>query len=93
MDQERTATTTLTPKPWGSISTCWPEMIPVVLRQWPRVTYMDALSVAGRRHHLCTLLGERYGVTHDEADDMVWTWQTSLGRPRRKRDRDLTLAR
>lgn len=64
------------PPPWKDITRCWHDMIPEVRRRWPELTYMETLRVAGDRNHLCRLIAERYKVTPDEADDMVWRWQS-----------------
>lgn len=66
--------------PWQEIASRWSELVPDVCRRWPEITYMEALAVAGQRGRLCSLIGRRYGVSHEEADDMLFGWQATLAR-------------
>ena len=64
------------PPPWEELTSRWHAVIPAVRRRWPQLTYMETLRVSGDRNHLCRLLCEKYDVTLDEADDMVWRWHS-----------------
>ena len=64
--------------PWQEIASRWSELVPQARRRWPDLTYMEVLAVAGQRGRLCSLISRRYGVSHEEADDMLYRWQASL---------------
>ena len=77
---ERAATQAATAPPrWEELTRRWHAVIPAVRRRWPQLTYMETLRISGDRNHLCRLLCEKYDVSLDEADDMVWRWHS--GRP------------
>lgn len=69
--------------PWQEIAARWGELVPRVRRQWPELTYMEVMAVAGQRGRLCGLICRRYEVTHEDADDMLFAWQARLLRQER----------
>lgn len=81
MAQQATQNDAPTPLAWRDVSRRWPDLVMDIRRAWPELAYMEVLRISGDRGRLCRLLSERYGVSLDEADELVWRWQAGMPLP------------
>ena len=71
-------TTTTAPSPfWEKMKGSWSQTKGAVKEQWGKLTDDDLLEIEGRRDQLIGKLQTRYGITRDEAERQVGTFEKS----------------
>jgi len=71
-------TTTTAPSPfWEKMKGSWSQTKGAVKEQWGKLTDDDLLEIEGRRDQLVGKLQTRYGITRDEAEKQVGTFEKS----------------
>ena len=69
-------------KMWEKIKGSWSQTKGAVKEQWGKLTDDDLLEIEGRRDQLVGKIQTRYGITHEQAEAQVSTWE-------QKRSRDM----
>lgn len=67
--------TTVPPSVWEKIKGSWTDTKGVVKEQWGKLTDDDLLEIEGRRDQLIGKIQARYGVSREEAERQVQTWE------------------
>ncbi len=67
--------TTVPPSVWEKIKGSWTDTKGVVKEQWGKLTDDDLLEIEGRRDQLIGKIQVRYGVSREEAERQVQTWE------------------
>lgn len=67
---------------WEKIKGSWNQTKGAVKEQWGKLTDDDLLEIEGRRDQLVGKIQTRYGITREQAEGQVTTWE-------RKRVRDM----
>ena len=67
---------------WEKIKGSWSQTKGAVKEQWGKLTDDDLLEIEGRRDQLVGKIQTRYGITHEQAEAQVSTWE-------QKRSRDM----
>lgn len=67
---------------WEKIKGSWNQTKGAVKEQWGKLTDDDLLEIEGRRDQLVGKIQTRYGITREQAEAQVSTWE-------HKRTRDL----
>src|SRR5262245_65808352 len=83
--QAQSTTTTTTTRNdaatvWEKIKGSWTQTKGAVKEQWGKLTDDDLLEIEGRRDQLVGKIQSRYGITHEQAEAQVSSWE-------QKRDR------
>ena len=78
--QAQTSTTTTTVESdaktlWQKIQGGWSQTKGTVKEQWGKLTDDDLLEIEGRREQLVGKIQTRYGITHEEAEAQVSSWE------------------
>jgi uncharacterized protein YjbJ (UPF0337 family) len=60
---------------WDRIEGNWKQVIGKAQEQWGKLTNDDLDVVAGRRDQLAGKIQERYGVTKEEAESQLKSWE------------------
>lgn len=60
---------------WDRIEGNWKQVIGKAQEQWGKLTNDDLDVVAGRRDQLAGKIQERYGVTKEEAETQLKSWE------------------
>jgi uncharacterized protein YjbJ (UPF0337 family) len=60
---------------WEKFKGSWNQTKGAVKEQWGKLTDDDLLEIEGRRHQLIGRIQARYGITRDEAEAQVGTWE------------------
>jgi len=60
---------------WEKIKGSWNQTKGAVKEQWGKLTDDDLLEIEGRRDQLVGKIQTRYGITHDQAEAQVSTWE------------------
>jgi uncharacterized protein YjbJ (UPF0337 family) len=69
-------------KMWEKIKGSWSQTKGAVKEQWGKLTDDDLLEIEGRRDQLVGKIQTRYGITHEQAEAQVSSWE-------QKRSRDM----
>jgi uncharacterized protein YjbJ (UPF0337 family) len=69
-------------KIWEKIKGSWSQTKGAVKEQWGKLTDDDLLEIEGRRDQLVGKIQTRYGITHEQAEAQVSSWE-------QKRSRDM----
>jgi uncharacterized protein YjbJ (UPF0337 family) len=67
---------------WEKIKGSWNQTKGAVKEQWGKLTDDDLLEIEGRRDQLVGKIQTRYGITHEQAEAQVSSWE-------QKRSRDM----
>ena len=74
-----TPPTTTAPSPfWEKMKGSWSQTKGAVKEQWGKLTDDDLLEIEGRRDQLVGKLQTRYGITRDDAERQVGTFEKSF---------------
>src|SRR5437899_8322441 len=60
---------------WEKIKGSWNQTKGAVKEQWGKLTDDDLLEIEGRRDQLVGKIQTRYGITREEAEAQVGTWE------------------
>jgi uncharacterized protein YjbJ (UPF0337 family) len=60
---------------WEMIKGNWSQTKGAVKEQWGKLTDDDLLEIEGRRDQLIGKIQARYGITREEAEAQVGTWE------------------
>ena len=60
---------------WEKIKGSWNQTKGAVKEQWGKLTDDDLLEIEGRRDQLVGKIQTRYGITKEEAEAQVGTWE------------------
>jgi len=60
---------------WEKIKGSWTTTKGAVKEQWGKLTDDDLLAIEGRRDQLVGKIQTRYGISHEEAESQVNTWE------------------
>ena len=60
---------------WEKFKGSWNQTKGAVKEQWGRLTDDDLLEIEGRRDQLVGKIQTRYGITREEAESQVGTWE------------------
>ena len=60
---------------WEKIKGSWNQTKGAVKEQWGKLTDNDLLEIEGRRDQLIGKLQMRYGITREQAEGQVSTWE------------------
>jgi uncharacterized protein YjbJ (UPF0337 family) len=60
---------------WEKFKGSWNQTKGAVKEQWGKLTDDDLLEIEGRRDQLIGRIQARYGITRDEAEAQVGTWE------------------
>jgi uncharacterized protein YjbJ (UPF0337 family) len=63
---------------WGRIRANWKQFQHHARRRWDKLTDDDIAHIKGHREALIACLQERYGYTHDRAQQEVRDWEHHL---------------
>lgn len=61
---------------WAKIKGAWTQSKGAVKEQWGKLTDDDIAEVDGRREQLVGKIQTRYGVSREEAERQVGSWET-----------------
>ena len=78
--QAQSTTTTTTTRNdaatiWEKIKGSWTQTKGAVKEQWGKLTDDDLLEIEGRRDQLVGKIQTRYGISREEAEAQVGTWE------------------
>ena len=62
---------------WDVIESNWKQFTDVVKEQWSKLSDDDLQRIAGRRDRLGAQIAETYGVSHEEAEKQLQSFETS----------------
>jgi uncharacterized protein YjbJ (UPF0337 family) len=62
---------------WYVIESNWKQFTDVVKEQWSKLSDDDVQRIAGRRDRLGAQIAEKYGVSHEEAEKQLQSFETS----------------
>lgn len=65
---------------WEKFKGSWTTTKGAVKEQWGRLTDDDLLAIEGRRDQLVGKIQTRYGITHEEAESQVNSWEQRRSR-------------
>jgi uncharacterized protein YjbJ (UPF0337 family) len=68
-------TTPDTKQMWEMIKGNWSQTKGAMKEQWGKLTDDDLLEIEGRRDQLIGKIQARYGITREEAEAQVGTWE------------------
>ena len=60
---------------WDTVAGNWKQVKGKVKEQWGKLTDDDLLEIEGRRDQLVGKIQSRYGITKEEAEAQVGTWE------------------
>ena len=60
---------------WDRIAGNWKQAKGKLKEQWGKLTDDDLLEIEGRRDQLVGKIQARYGITREEAEAQVGTWE------------------
>lgn len=60
---------------WQKIQGGWSQTKGAIKEQWGSLTDDDLLEIEGRRDQLVGKIQARYGISHEEAEAQVSTWE------------------
>jgi len=60
---------------WEKIKGSWEQTKGTIKEQWGRLTDDDLLEIEGRREQLVGRIQTRYGITREQAETQVNTWE------------------
>jgi uncharacterized protein YjbJ (UPF0337 family) len=60
---------------WEKIKGSWSQTKGAIKEQWGKLTDDDLLEIEGRRDQLVGKLQTRYGITHEQAESQVSSWE------------------
>ena len=60
---------------WEKFKGSWTQTMGAVKEQWGRLTEDDLLEIEGRRDQLVGKIQTRYGITREQAESQVSTWE------------------
>ena len=60
---------------WDRIEGNWKQVTGKVKEQWGKLTDDDLLAIEGRRDQLVGKIQTRYGISREEAEAQVGTWE------------------
>ncbi|HZX88984.1 MAG TPA: CsbD family protein [Reyranella sp.] len=60
---------------WEKFKGSWNQTKGAVKEQWGKLTDDDLLEIEGRRDQLVGKIQTRYGITKEEAEAQVGTWE------------------
>ncbi len=60
---------------WEKFKGSWSQTKGAVKEQWGKLTDDDLLEIEGRRDQLVGKIQTRYGITREEAESQVGTWE------------------
>ena len=60
---------------WEKFKGSWNQTKGAVKEQWGKLTDDDLLEIEGRRDQLVGKIQTRYGITREEAESQVGTWE------------------
>lgn len=63
---------------WERVQQNWPEYQESAKHTWDKVSRVELEIISGDRDRLVHKLEDAYGLTHDDAEREVETWQRSL---------------
>jgi uncharacterized protein YjbJ (UPF0337 family) len=59
---------------WDEVEGKWKQIKGAVKAKWGKLTDDDLDVIAGRREQLVGKIQERYGITRDEAEKQIESW-------------------
>lgn len=62
---------------WERIEGNWKQLIGQAKSHWGKLTNDELTEIAGKREQLAGKIQETYGITKDEAERQIDTWQRS----------------
>ena len=65
---------------WEKMKGSWGQTKGAVKEQWGKLTDDDLLEIEGRRDQLVGKIQTRYGVTHEQAEAQVGSWESKHAR-------------
>jgi uncharacterized protein YjbJ (UPF0337 family) len=65
---------------WETIKGSWNQTKGAVKEHWGKLTDDDLLKIEGRRDQLVGTIQVRYGITREEAEAQVGSWELDHGR-------------
>ena len=68
------------PTMWEKMKGSWGQTKGAVKEQWGKLTDDDLLEIEGRRDQLVGKIQTRYGVTHEQAEAQVGSWESKHAR-------------
>jgi uncharacterized protein YjbJ (UPF0337 family) len=71
----QTTTQTDTKTMWEKVKGSWNQTKGAVKEQWGKLTDDDLLEIEGRRDQLVGKIQTRYGISKEEAEGQVGTWE------------------
>jgi uncharacterized protein YjbJ (UPF0337 family) len=60
---------------WEKFKGSWTQTKGAAKEQWGKLTDDDLLAIEGRRDQLVGKIQTRYGITHEQAEAQVSTWE------------------
>jgi uncharacterized protein YjbJ (UPF0337 family) len=60
---------------WEKVKGVWHQTQGTIKEQWGKLTDDDLLAIEGRRDQLVGKLQSRYGITREQAEGQVRTWE------------------
>jgi len=60
---------------WGKFKGSWTQTKGAVKEQWGKLTDDDLLEIEGRRDQLVGMIQTRYGISREQAETQVSTWE------------------
>ena len=60
---------------WEKFKGSWIQIMGAVKEQWGKLTDDDLLEIEGRRDQLVGKIQTRYGITREQAESQVSTWE------------------
>ena len=67
---------------WDIVAASWQRFRDEVHANWGKLTSVHLDSIAGKRAHLATSISEAYGVTGDEAERQIKSFEARNRHPR-----------
>ncbi|WP_456315829.1 CsbD family protein [Plastoroseomonas arctica] len=62
---------------WDQIAGNWKQMTGKVREQWGKLTDDDLAVIGGQRDQLLGKVQERYGITKEQAEEQLATWESA----------------
>jgi uncharacterized protein YjbJ (UPF0337 family) len=72
---------------WDIVEAIWQRFRDEVHANWGRLTSTHLDSIAGKRAHLASSISEAYGVTDDEAERQIKSFEARNQHPRAESSR------
>ncbi len=63
---------------WDQVKGQWKQLKGSVRKQWGKLTDDDLDVIAGERERLIGVIQQRYGITKEEAEKQIATWNPPM---------------